>query len=346
MVKALGLASRLSSGAGSFRLGPLDLDLPAGAFGALLGPSGAGKTTLMRSLAGLIPAEGELTLGLSRREAWPPERRPIGWVPQGGGLFPHLSARSNVELVRLAVAPATDLLLERVGARHLADRSPLTLSGGEVLRVALARALARQPEVLLLDEPLAAIDRASREPLLRLLAELARGGTTLLEVTHDADQALATATWLGVLETGQLVAAGPTDRLFDEALPAVARRALGGDNVLFGRFGPHGEGLSTFRSRRLALSVPGDLEGEGYAIFPATAVGLAAHGEARTSVRNQTASRIHSLDLVGPTVEVRLECGVLASVTREAVHELGMEPGTNVTLEIKATAIRPVLRCY
>jgi molybdopterin-binding protein len=342
VVRALGFSAR----AGPFRLGPLDLDVPAGAFGALLGPSGAGKTTLLRALAGLVPTRGELTLGRSRCESLPPERRPIGWVPQGGGLFPHLSARRNVELARVPTAPAASALLERVGAGQLAERSPLTLSGGEILRVALARALGRLPEVLLLDEPLAAIDRASREPLLQLLAALAREGTTLLHVTHDADQALTAASWLGIIEAGSLIAAGPTNRLFEATLPAAVRRALGGDNVLAGRFEPLAEGLSTFQGTNVALSVPGELHGEGYAIFPAASVGLASHTEVATSVRNQVSSRIGALEPVGPLVEIQLECGVLATVTREAVKDLGLGAGTSVVLEIKATAIRPLLRLY
>ncbi len=339
-------ARKLSAAVGAFRLGPLDLDLPKGAFGALLGPSGAGKTTLLRTLAGLVPSSGELTLGGSRCESWPPERRRLGWVPQGGGLFPHLSARGNIELVRAPGAPPADALLERVGALPLADRSPLTLSGGETLRVALARALGRLPEVLLLDEPLAAIDRAGRDPLLRLLAGLAKDGATLLQVTHDADQALALATWLGVIEAGQLIAVGPADRVLDSILPPSARTALGGDNIVAGSFGAVTDGLSTFRSAHLALTVPGDLNGAGYAIFPAASVGLASHTEAGTSVRNQVKSRIRSLELVGPTVEVRLECGVLAAVTREAVQELRLEAGAAVILEIKATAVRTLLRLY
>jgi len=339
-------AQRLSSRVGSFRLGPLDLEVPSGAFGTLLGASGAGKTTLLRTLAGLVAMEGALTLGHSRCEASPPERRSLGWVPQGGGLFPHLSVRRNVELVRVPGAPSSDLLLDQVGALPLAERSPASLSGGEALRVALARALGRLPEVLLLDEPLAAIDRAGREPLLRLLVELARGGATLLQVTHDADQALAVASWLGVIDAGQLIAAGPVNSLFESPLPAAARRALGGDNVLAGRFEPFTEGLSTFRTSRLTLVVPGDLEGDGYAIFPAAAVGLANHSEAGTSVRNQVTSQIRSLEMVGPTAEVHLECGVVAAVTRDAVRELGLVAAARVVLEIKATAIRPLLRLY
>ena len=143
-----------------------------------------------------------------------------------------------------------------------------------------------------------------------------------------------------------MITAGPTDHLFESILPAAARGILGGDNVLAGRFEPVASGLSSFRGASLALAVPGDLEGSGYAIFPASAVGLSRATEPGTSVRNQLTSRIRSLEPVGPRVEVQLECGVLAAVTREAVRELGFEAGAPVVLEIKATAIRPLLRLY
>ncbi len=342
MVKAVAL----SASAGGFRLGPLDLDVAAGTHAALLGRSGAGKSTLLRALAGLLPASGELTLGDRPAAALPPERRPIGWVPQGGGLFPHLTARGNVDLVRAPGAPAAEALLERVGALPLAGRWPGTLSGGETLRVALARALGRRPAVLLLDEPLAAIDRAGRMPLLQLLAGLRREGTTLLHVTHDAEQALSIAGWLGVLDEGRLVAAGTPASLLAAPLPAAAARALGTENLVAGTFEPSAEGLSIFRSPRLELSIAGELAGEGYVSCAASAVIVARRRQGESSVRNQVEARVEAIDAQDAAVRVQLDNGLQAALTVAAVHALGLRPGAEVVAEIKATALRPILRVH
>jgi len=339
-------ARGLSASIGTFALGPLDLDIAAGTHAALLGPSGAGKSTLLRALAGLVRASGEVILGGRSSAGLPPEQRPIGWVPQGGGLFPHLSARANVALVRAADAPAAEELLERVGAGALADRFPASLSGGETLRVALARALGRRPAVLLLDEPLAAIDRPGREPLLRLLAGLARDGATVLHVTHDAEQALAVAGWLGVLDAGRLVASGPPDVLLSAPLPETASRALGAENLLAGVFQPAPGGLSTFRGARIELAVAGELAGPGYASFPRAAVSVSRRLQGDTSVRNQLATRVRSIDRAPSSAVLLLENGLAATLTVAALEALALEPGADIVAEVKATAVRPLLRLH
>ena len=208
MIRTHGLRATL----GDFPLGPIDLDVPRGALGLLVGPSGAGKTSALRALAGIIPSTGAIEIAGGRVEALPPERRPLGWVPQGGGLFPHLTAAGNVELVRAASAPPALELLARVGAAPLAARRPQALSGGERLRVALARALARQAPVLLLDEPFAAIDRSGTSSLAALVRELCAGGVTALVVSHDIERA-RDADWLGILCRGRLLAGGPPREL-------------------------------------------------------------------------------------------------------------------------------------
>ena len=349
-------AVQLEARAGAFQLGPLDLELPAHSLGALVGPSGAGKTTLLCALAGLIPTQGSVTLGGLPCGGVPPERRPIGWVPQGGGLFPHLTARGNVELCRARGAPPALALLDRVGALPLAGRWPAELSGGETLRVSLARALARRPLVLLLDEPLAALDRAAQLPLLALLAELAREGASILQVTHDAERALASASWLGVLEAGRLAASGPPLELVARGCPDALRRTLAADNVLAGSFEPLGEGLSGFRVAALPspLRLAGELRGPGCVTFSAEAVGISLEcpglsassrgAPAKSSVRNRLTTTVSTVVASGSTARLTLACGIEAEITLAAVRDLGLAPGARVIAEIKATAIRPLPR--
>jgi ABC-type sulfate/molybdate transport systems ATPase subunit len=196
----------------------VDLVVPAGQVLVLLGPSGAGKTVLLDTIAGLRTARaGQIRLGGTDITAMPPERRRIGVVFQDAALFPHLPVRENVAFGLRASRPISptaaagiDALLDRLGISHLAARSPRTLSGGERQRVALARALAINPALLLLDEPLSALDQPSREELRSLLQHVLAGlDIPAVHVTHDRDEALAVGDDLAIIAAGQLRQAGP-----------------------------------------------------------------------------------------------------------------------------------------
>jgi ABC-type Fe3+/spermidine/putrescine transport system ATPase subunit len=223
----------LTAQAGGFGVGPVDLAVPAGQVLVLLGPSGAGKTVLLDTIAGLRPARaGHIRLAGADITAMPPERRRIGVVFQDAALFPHLPVRENIAFGLRASRPASrtaadgvDPLLHRLGIAHLAARSPRTLSGGERQRVALARALAINPALLLLDEPLSALDQPSREDLRALLQQVLSGlDIPAIHVTHDRDEALVIGDGLAVIVAGKLRQAGPVGVLTAApADPAVAR---------------------------------------------------------------------------------------------------------------------------
>jgi iron(III) transport system ATP-binding protein len=222
----------------------VDLDVPAGAFTAILGPSGSGKTTLLRLLAGFEQADaGTIEIGDRMVDGpgahVPPERRHIGYVPQEGALFPHLTVAANVGFGLPAGerrGPRTGELLEAVGLAGLGQRYPHQLSGGQQQRVALARALAIRPEVVLLDEPFASLDahmRASvRADVQRICAQ---AGTTAILVTHDQDEALSMADRIAVLRDGRIVQyAAPADLYTRPADPALAR-FVGDANLVDGQ---------------------------------------------------------------------------------------------------------------
>jgi ABC-type Fe3+/spermidine/putrescine transport system ATPase subunit len=222
--------SGLTARAGSFTLGPVSLDIPPDRVLVVLGPSGAGKTLLLETIAGLRPLQsGRISLAGTEITGLPPERRRIGLVFQDAALFPHLTVKENVRFgprARRAASPdASDELLQQLGIAHLADRSPRSLSGGERQRVALARALAIQPGLLLLDEPLSALDQPTREDmralLQRLLAELE---IPAAHVTHDRDEALSIGDDLAIIVGGQLRQTGPAVTVAAEpADPDIAR---------------------------------------------------------------------------------------------------------------------------
>ncbi len=184
---------------------------------ALLGSSGAGKSTILRCIAGhLEPDAGEVWIGGDRMDQAPPEKRNVGMVFQSYALFPHLNVRRNVAFgperrgaSRSDATVLADEMLDRVGLLELGDRYPRQISGGEQQRVAVARALAIRPEVLLLDEPLSSLDQTLRRELRSLLRRLQRSfGATTVWVTHDQEEALTVADRVAVLDRGRLQQVG------------------------------------------------------------------------------------------------------------------------------------------
>lgn len=207
----------------------LSLEAPAGAFVALLGPSGCGKTTTLRMVAGLDrPDSGRVVIAGQDITDLPPHRRRVGMVFQSYALFPHLTARSNVAFgLRMAGVGRSERdrrameVLGMVGLSAHAGKKPRQLSGGQQQRVAVARALAIEPALLLLDEPLSAIDAKLREELrieMRLLQR--RVGATALFVTHDQAEALAMADLVAVMDGGRIVQLAPPEEVFER--PATA----------------------------------------------------------------------------------------------------------------------------
>jgi ABC-type Fe3+/spermidine/putrescine transport system ATPase subunit len=225
--------SELSAQAGSFTLGPVSLAIPPDRVLVVLGPSGAGKTMLLETIAGLHPLQGgQISLAGTDITGLAPERRRIGLIFQDAALFPHLTVTGNIrfgpQASHMTSPDGTSDLLNQLGIAHLADRAPRSLSGGERQRVALARALAIQPCLLLLDEPLSALDQPTREDLRALLQRL----LTELEipavhVTHDRDEALSLGDDLAIIVGGQLRQTGPVARVAAEPADPDAARLLG-----------------------------------------------------------------------------------------------------------------------
>jgi molybdate transport system ATP-binding protein len=339
---------------GAFRL-DLPLRIDAGEVVALLGPNGAGKTTALRALAGLQPLTGgHLTLegrDLDRpdRRLWTPaERRPIGVVFQDYLLFPHLTALDNVAFGprrhgidrRTARSQAADWLA-RVGLAEYARTKPRDLSGGQAQRVALARALAVHPVLLLLDEPLAALDARTR---LDTRAELHRHltdnpGATLL-VTHDPLDALVLADRLVIIEDGHVVQEG--DGATITARPRtdyVAR--LVGLNLYRGTASGHTVHIGGQTGDRLTLTVADPLDGDAFVAFPPSAVALHPH-QPDGSPRNTWPATVTGLQRHGDNLRVQLDgpIPVAADITPAAAAHLHLAPGQPAWVAVKAAETR------
>jgi ABC-type Fe3+/spermidine/putrescine transport system ATPase subunit len=222
---------------------PLDLDIPRGDFLAILGPSGCGKTTLLRMLGGFVePSEGRIEVNGADITHQGPEHRPINMVFQGYGLFPHMNARQNVgyglrlkKLDRAAIDKRVREALALVRLEGHAEQMPAQLSGGQQQRVALARALVMDPQVLLLDEPLAALDlklrQAMQEELRRIHREI---GGTFVFVTHDQGEALGLANRIAVMKDGRIEQLGTPEEIYFRPATHFIAGFIGEANLLKG----------------------------------------------------------------------------------------------------------------
>ena len=235
------------------RIGALDLEVRIEGRGrpvALVGPNGSGKTTLLRTIAGAYrPADGSIAVGdrilfdSARSIDLPPEKRRVGYVPQGYGLFPHLRVLDNVRFGLAGASRSKDgarsaalAALNQLDAGHLARRWPETLSGGERQRVALARALVTEPGILLLDEPLAALDAAARRAMRRRLADhLAESAVPALVITHDVHDIVALNADVHVMEDGGIVQRGPAATLAAHPATEFVAEVFGSPLALRGR---------------------------------------------------------------------------------------------------------------
>src|SRR5262249_46732754 len=250
------------------------LDVSAGEFFALLGPSGCGKTTLLRVLAGFeVPGEGRILLDGVDLAGTPPHRRPTNMMFQSYALFPHLTVERNIafglEQERMPSREITARVAEMLALVKLegfARRKPDQLSGGERQRVALARSLAKRPRVLLLDEPMAALDKKLRaETQFELIELQARLGTTFVIVTHDQEEAMTVSDRMAVMERRRIVQVGTPAEIYEQPNSRYVADFVGDVNLLEGRLassGPgeaviHGSGGAAFRVAQEVDAAPG-----------------------------------------------------------------------------------------
>jgi molybdate transport system ATP-binding protein len=323
------------------------IEVGAGEVVALLGPNGAGKTTTLRALAGLLrPDSGSIELDGDDLGSRSTERRPIGMVFQDYLLFPHMSALDNVAFgprcQGASRTSARDLardMLARVGLSDHAESRPRALSGGQAQRVALARALAVRPRLLLLDEPLAALDAHTRlEIRARLRRDLADFDGATLVVTHDPLDAMVLADRLVVIERGSVVQHGsPAEVARHPRTEYVAR--LVGLNLYRGAAGPDGVRLDPDGDGDgVRFAVSESLEGDVFVAFPPSAVALYPD-RPDGSPRNVWPARVDGVERYGDLIRVQLD-GALpaaADVTAAAAAELDLAPGAEVWASVKAT---------
>ena len=345
----MSLAARVELTLGQLHLS-VEVAVATGELVVLLGPNGAGKTTLLRALAGLVALDGGRVVldgvvleDAAARVRVPTERRPAGFVFQDYLLFPHLSALENVAfglrargMARAEARRRAGAWLERVGLSEQAASRPRALSGGQAQRVALARAMVADPRLLLLDEPLAALDAATRTEVRRdLRRHLDSFEGTRLLVTHDPLEAMALADRLVVLEHGQVTQTGTAAEVSARPRSRYAAELVG-MNLFRGQAAGHAIQLTGGG----VLVAAGDHHGEVFASVHPHAVALHRRSPEGTP-RNNWAGTAEALDVVGDRIRVRVTgtVPIVAEVTPAAAAELRLADGGPVWATVKATEV-------
>jgi molybdopterin-binding protein len=343
-----------------FHLRDIALDVAPGETFVILGPTGAGKTVLLETIAGLYqPEKGHIFIDGEEVTGWPPERRGVGFVYQDYALFPHLDVTGNIAfglklkdlkgfrrtagshnlrgLIEQRVAETSELL----GIDHLLHRRPDTLSGGEQQRVALARALVVGPRLLLLDEPLSALDPETREGLQREMARLHRElGTTTIHVTHDFEEAVALGDRIAVIHEGHIVQVGLPEEIFRRPASEFVARFVGVRNVFRGHILSQANGHQILELDGVEVAVLTELEGDVHASLRPEDIVLSQeplHSSARNVFHGHITEIVDRGTLIYVTVDV--PPAFTCVITRTSLEEMALEEGAEVHIAFKASAV-------
>ena len=331
--------------------------VPQGGYGIVIGPAGAGKTTLLEAIAGIVPVRGgSIRLGGEDCTAMPPEARRLSLVYQHAYLFPHLSVAENVAYGAASAADAREMA-DRFGLAPLLARGTGSLSGGERQLVALARALARRPEVLLLDEPFSALDPQNRAAVRRVVRTIYfERRFTVLQVTHDFAEAGLLGDVAVLLDRGRVLQTGDPAELFRKPASPYIANFLGAENVFSGEARPirpaapdwtaaSGERVEhavAFTTGALTIYALGDVvPGPTHAVLRAEDVSLSREA-ASSSVRNQFRGRVLEIAPAGALTRVTVDVSgtpLVAAVTSRSAQELGLAPGREIVAAFKATSV-------
>jgi molybdate/tungstate transport system ATP-binding protein len=353
MIRLEGMAIRV----GRFALQDITLEVPSGGYGLVIGPTGSGKTTLLEAIAGhTVLRAGRIVLRDRDVSQAPPEERGIGFVYQHYHLFPHLSVGENIGYgIRGSGDPGirgsrVRELADLLGLTPLLERGVEGLSGGEQQRIALARALAPRPSILLLDEPFAAVDPATRRGLRRELRELhEREGITTLQVTHDFEDAMRLGDMVAVLAEGRIVQAGSPEAVFRFPNSPFVAEFIGTGTVLHGTVRrtsepdpTTGRFAAVLSAGSLTLEVVAEREGDAYAVLRPADLVLSAGAGPGPAPRNRFEAVVTRIERESAVAHVHLDVrgtALQATVMSSTAEELGLVVGRVIGVAIKATAI-------
>lgn len=340
---------------GDFKLEDISFEIKRGEYFVIVGPSGAGKTIIIEAIAGLHrPDRGRILVRGQDVTTLPPEKRRISLVYQDYSLFPHLNVFENVAYgLRRLGRPKDEIerevgkMLERFGITSLKDRNPLTLSGGEQQRVAIARSIIVNPEILLMDEPFSALDPVSRDSFISdiKLIQLEEG-LTIVQVSHSRDEVYALADRIAVIIDGKMECIGGLGDIFDRPATIKTAKFTGIENMLKGAVVSKENGLAVINVSGIEITAVTDMEaGEKVmACIKGTDITLLKGYGEDSSARNRFLGKVADIHFNGPVARIGIDCGfyIVAVITDRSVNELGIKKGQDIGISFKATEVHVI----
>ncbi|MBP6977795.1 MAG: ATP-binding cassette domain-containing protein [Lentimicrobiaceae bacterium] len=346
---------RLSVDMGEFALQEMDMQVEQGDYFVVLGVSGAGKSLLLETIAGIVkPAGGHIYLNHEEITHHKIQDRGVGLVYQDHALFPHLTVQENIAYPLKSRSIERDQaetimldLASRMNITHLLHRKPGTLSGGEQQRVALARTLALDPSVLLLDEPLASLDVELKKDLRKLLRKINQDGMTILHVTHDYEEAITLANKVAVLHNGKIIQSGSITEVFQHPRNAFTASFIGIKNFFPAQLLPPtdmdgGSLRKALINNELCFFLQGqEHSDDGFLILRAEDV-IIGRSRPDSSARNNFQGTILDISPCIQGFEITVNIGVhlLATITRDALSSLRLQEGEHIWVSFKASALK------
>ncbi|MDD2666290.1 MAG: tungstate ABC transporter ATP-binding protein WtpC [Methanocellales archaeon] len=341
----------VSKDLGEFFLRDVDLEIYDNEYFVILGPTGAGKSVLLETLAGIYrPEKGRIFIDDQNITYIPPRKRNIGMVYQDYTLFPFLTVEENIafglklrKMNKIKIKRKVEELEELLHISHLANRYPDTLSGGEQQKVAIARAIAIEPPILLLDEPLSALDTRTRkylrEELKRIKKEL---DITMVHVTHDQTEAMFLADRIGIMMDGEIVQVGTPREIFNEPINERVAEFVGVENILEGVIESNEDGITivSIKGHRIEAVSNYSVGDKVRLCLRPEDITLVLSRD-KSSARNSFKGMITQIVPLGALIQVNVNCSfpIIALVTKRSLEDIGLKEGDEVIVSFKATAI-------
>ncbi|MEA2031990.1 MAG: tungstate ABC transporter ATP-binding protein WtpC [Euryarchaeota archaeon] len=336
-----------------FSLKDINLAIERGKYFVILGPTGAGKTLLLETIAGFyFPDSGEVWIEGQNVTNQPPEKRRIGFIYQDYSLFPHFTVEENIEFglkLRKAASPDTNRkklkeIMDWLSISHLAHRYPATLSGGEQQKVAIARAIAIEPSILLLDEPLSALDLRTKDYLREELRKIKRElGITMVHVTHDQTEAMVLADRIAVMMKGRIMQVGTPYEIFNKPLNEEIADFVGVENIWGGIVRGNDNGVAEIEvdisDNIFAVS---DYHAGAVKVFIRPEDIILSESRGESSAKNVMKGKIEALDDMGPLTRVKMDNSLVAFITKQSRENIGLQKGEEVYATFKATSVHVV----
>lgn len=332
-----------------FKLDHVNLEVEEGEYFMIIGPSGSGKTMLLETIAGMWNVDsGRIYMNGRDVTNFPPEERGVGFVYQNYMLFPHKTVFENIAFglnIRRVEKDEINLRVEEMmnlmGISHLADRLPRTLSGGEQQRTALARALIIYPKVMLMDEPLSALDRVTREDLMKLLKDLhSKFDTTFIHVSHNLEEALMLADRIALMRNGRISQVGTSTEVFRKPADKFVADFVGVENIIEGVASETKEKLTVVDTGNIVLYSVEQKKGKVHVTVRPEDIILSSK-RVTTSARNVFEGKVKEISDRGALIRLKIDVGepLIVFLTRQSFLDMELNVGKTVWAEFKATAV-------